>query len=517
MSGTKQMTSHRGFTVPHIGAGLVRAAALIGAAVLSACSVGPDFERPATQGSSAYQAQPLPEKTASSNDAGGEAQQFSVGKDISAEWWMLFHSKPLDTLIVEALKANPDLQSARAALRVGMENASAQVGAYFPTVAANFTASRNGNSVPLSPSLSSGVLLYNLYQAQLTANWTLDIWGGNRRAVEALQAQADAQRFQLESTYVALTTNVIAAAVQEASLRAQIAATNDIVKAESDSLVILQRQNALGQVAGADVAAQQAALAQAQQTLPPLQKQLAQQRDLLTALAGRLPSEQVEQTFELAALELPQDIPLSVPSKLVEQRPDVRIAEENLHAASAQVGVAIANMLPNISIAAGGGSVATGFSQLFTPGGGFWSVAGGVTQPIFEGDTLLHKTRAARAAFDQASAQYRSAVVTAFQNVADTLYALQYDAETFKAASASEHAAADSLAITRRQLELGSVSYLALLNAQQTYEQAVVNRIAAQASRLADTAVLFQALGGGWWNRSDVSESRTVAENEPQR
>lgn len=489
---------------------------LSGAILLGGCSVGPDFERPATSGTASYQSQPVPEKTASTTDPGGEAQQLSAGKDIPGEWWTLFHSKPLDALVSDALKANPDLQSARAALRVGMENVYAQEGAYFPTVAANFTASRNANSAPLSPSLSSGVLLYNLYQAQLSANWVIDIWGGNRRAVEGLQAQADGQRFQLESTYVALTTNVVAAAVQEASLRAQIAATNDIIKAESDSLVILQKQNALGQIAGADVAAQQAALAQAQQTLPPLQKQLAVQRDLLTALAGRLPSEQIEQTFELASLELPQDVPLSVPSKLVEQRPDIRIAEENLHAASAEVGVAIANMLPNISITAGAGSVGTGFSNLFTPGAGFWSVAGSATQPIFEGGTLLHKTRAARAAFDQASAQYRSAVVTAFQNVSDTLYALHYDAETFKAASASEHAAADSLAITRRQLELGSVSYLALLNAQQTYEQAVINRIAAQSSRLADTAALFQALGGGWWNRDDISVPKEVADNDSQ-
>jgi NodT family efflux transporter outer membrane factor (OMF) lipoprotein len=381
-----------------------------------------------------------------------------------------------------------------------------------PTIAAGFTASRNLNSYPLAPTLSSGRLLYNLYQAQLSADWTPDIWGANRRTVEALQAQADAQRFQLESTHVALTTNVVAAAVQEASLRAQIAATNDIIRAETDSLAILQRQNTLGQVAGADVAAQQAALAQAQQTLPPLQKALAQQRDLLTALAGRLPSNQIEQSFALADLALPLDVPLSVPSKLVEQRPDIRIAEENLHAASAEVGVAIANMLPNITISGGGGSVATDFSRLFTPGGAFWTVAGGVSQPLFDGGTLLHKSRAARAALDEAAAQYRGAVVTAFQNVADTLYALRYDAEAFKAAAASEHAAADSLAITRRQLELGSVSYLALLNAQQTYEQAVINRIVAQANRLADTAALFQALGGGWWNRKDDAATE-VADN----
>lgn len=487
-----------------------------GAALLAACSVGPDFETPESPKAASYQETPPPAQTASTEGPGGEAQQLKPGADIPAQWWTLFHSKPLDDLIAASIAANPDLQSARAALNVAMENVSAQQGAYFPSIGANFAASRNGNSAPLAPTLSSGLLLFNLYQAQATANWTIDIWGANRRSVEALQAQADGQKYQLEATYDALTTNVVSAAVQEASLRAQIAATEDIIKAETESLGILRKQNALGQIAGADVAAQEAALAQAQQALPPLQKQLAQQRDLLKALAGRLPSEQIEQTFTLDTLSVPTDVPLSIPAKLTQQRPDIRMAEENLHAASAQVGVAIANMLPNVDITAGAGSVATAASQLFTPGGGFWSVAGGVTQPIFQGGTLLHKTLAARAAFDQAKGQYRSTVVTAFQNVADTLYALQYDAETFKAAAASERAAADSLAIARRQLQLGAVSYLSLLNAQQTYEQAVIARIGAQTSRLSDTAALFLALGGGWWNRDDLTEPRTVVDNEPQ-
>jgi NodT family efflux transporter outer membrane factor (OMF) lipoprotein len=478
---------------------------MLAAFALGACSVGPDFSRPQTAGTASYVARPLQDTTAAAATEGGGAQHLASGKDIPGKWWALFRSAPLDTLIAEALKTNPDLDSARAALRVAMENAKAQEGVYYPNVSANFTASRNMNSVPLAPALSSGALLYNLYQAQLSANWTLDIWGGNRRAVEALDAQAEGQRFQLEATQLALIANVVADAVQEASLRAQIAATNDIIGAEKDSLDILRRQLQLGQVAGADVAAQEAALAQAQQALPPLQKQLAVERDALTALAGKLPSEEIEQTFELSSLQLPQEVPLSMPSKLTEQRPDVRVAEANLHAASAEIGVAIANMLPNITIGAGAGSVATGFSQLFTPGGGFWSVAGGATQPLFEGGALLHKTRAARATYDQAAAQYRSTVIAAFQNVADALHALQFDANALTAAAASEHAAADSLGIAHRQLELGAIGYLALLNAQQTYQQAVIGRIQAQANRYTDTAALFQALGGGWWNRDDAT------------
>jgi NodT family efflux transporter outer membrane factor (OMF) lipoprotein len=472
-------------------------------ALMSAgCAVGPDFNRPAAPAVSGYTTEPLPKETAKSDVHGGEAQQLAPAADIPAQWWALYRCEPLNALVKQAIGANPNLQSARAALRVAMESVKAQEGAYFPTLQAGYNASRNQNSSTLSPTLASSFLLFNLYQAQLSANWTPDIWGGNRRSVESLQALADAQRFQVESTYVSLTTNVVAAAVQEASLRAQIAATEDIIKAEKDSLVILNKQLALGQVAGADVAAQQAALAQAEQALPPLEKQLAQARDLLIALAGRFPSEDIAQRFDLESMQLPQQIPVSLPSKLVEQRADVRMAEENLHSASAEIGVSIANMLPNITLSANAGSTAVAMGQLFTSGNQFWNAAGGATQTLFDGGTLLHKTRAARAAYDEAAAQYRSTVITAFQNVADSLHALQSDADLLQAATASERAAADSLQITRRQLQLGSVGYLALLNAQQTYQQALIGRIQAQASRYADTATLFQALGGGWWNRT---------------
>ena len=323
--------------------------------------------------------------------------------------------------------------------------------------------------------------------------------------MESLKAQADSQRFQLEATYLTLTSNVVAAAVQEAALRGQIAATKRIIEIQSQSLELLQRQYALGQVASSDVAAQEAALAQSQATLPPLEKQLAQQRDLLARLVGRFPSETIAEEFELSSLQLPQELPVSLPSKLVAQRPDVRSAEEQLHSASAEIGVSIANRLPNITLSANVGSSATAISQLFTSGTGFWALAANLTQPIFQGGTLLHRQRAAEAAYDQAAAQYRSTVLTAFQNVADTLHAIQSDADALKAAVAAERAAAKSLAIARSQLELGDISYLALLNAEQTYQQAMINLVQALANRYADTAALFQALGGGWWNRSDVA------------
>jgi NodT family efflux transporter outer membrane factor (OMF) lipoprotein len=242
-------------------------------------------------------------------------------------------------------------------------------------------------------------------------------------------------------------------------------------------------------------------LAQVRQTLPPLQKQLEQNRDLLTALAGDFPSEDSFEQFELSAIRLPEELPVSLPSKLVQQRPDVRAAEEQLHSASALIGAAIANRLPQFTISAAYGGVATDFTKTFASGNPYWLVAGNVAQTLFAGGTLLHRQRAAEAAFEQAAAQYRSTVLTAFQNVADTLYALQSDAESLKAAVAAERAAKMTLDITLKQQQLGAVSYLALLSAQQAYQQTLIARVQAQANRYADTAALFQALGGGWWNR----------------
>ncbi|MBV8613646.1 MAG: efflux transporter outer membrane subunit, partial [Acetobacteraceae bacterium] len=321
----------------------------------------------------------------------------------------------------------------------------------------------------------------------------------------SLAAQAECQRFQLEATYLTLSSSVVAAAVQEASLRGQIAATEETIRIETDLIDILRRQEALGQIAMADVVLQESALAQARQTLPPLQKQLEQQRDQLAALAGGFPSERLLQTFTLDSLRLPRELPLSLPSRLVAQRPDVRAAEANLHAASAQIGVAVAARVPQITLTATLGSSALQAGNLFSSGYNFWNLAAGLTQPIFEGGALYHRQRAARAAFDQAAAQYRSTVLSAFQNVADTLHALQSDAIALRAAAAADSAAARSLAIVREQLRLGQVAYLSVLNAEQTSQQARLALVQAQANRFADTAALFQALGGGWWNRADVA------------
>ena len=477
-----------------------------------ACAVGPDFERPAAPEVTGYTSAPLAQQTASSDIQGGETQHFVQELDIPGQWWTLFRSAALNSLIEEALKNNPTLPAAEAALRQAWENVYAAQGAFFPTAVVSFSPSRNKTATGVVfTSASSGKPWFSLHTAQVVVAYAPDVFGGTRREVESLAATAEFQRFQLEAAYLTLTSNVVAAAVQEASLRGQIAATEEIIKIQTGSLDILRKQFELGQVAGADVAAVEATLAQAQATLPPLQKQLAVQRDLLTALIGRLPSQEPAEKFDLASLQLPQELPVSLPSKLVEQRPDIQSAAAQVHSASAEIGVAVAARLPQFTLTGNAGTTANQINQLFvTPGTAFWTVAGNVAQTVFDAGTLLHKQRAAVAAFDQAAAMYRSTVIAAFQNVADTLHALQSDAETLKAAYAAERAAFKSLEIARRQLQLGAIGYLGLLTAENTYDTALLALVQAQAARYADTAALFQALGGGWWNRQDVAPAKST-------
>jgi NodT family efflux transporter outer membrane factor (OMF) lipoprotein len=403
---------------------------------LEGCAVGPQFKKPVAPAGAGYTTAPMPTTSSTPNVVGGEAQQFLDGHDIPGEWWTIFHCKSLNDLIERSLKANPDIKAAQAALLVARENTLAQRGFYYPSVSAGFGATHAKTSSNISPVTNTSALTYSLYTPQVSVSFVPDVFGLNRRTVESLKAQEEQTRFALAATHITLSSNVAAAAIQEASLRGQIQATNDLIKINTDMLDILRKQFAKGYVSRLDVAAQEAQLAQVVATLPPLLKQLAQQRDLLAVLSGGFPNQNMPEKFELASLQLPQELPLSLPSQLVEQRPDVRQAEENLHSASALIGVAIANRLPNITLTADAGSMATVFSKIFTSGTGFWDVGGGVTQPVFEGGTLLHRERAARAAYTEAAEQYRSTVLTAFQNVADTLNALQLVAVALNTASA---------------------------------------------------------------------------------
>jgi NodT family efflux transporter outer membrane factor (OMF) lipoprotein len=493
------------------------AALMMLSAAVSGCAVGPDFKPAPAPDVSGY----VPGKLASPNPGSGgprvAAQHFVTGENISARWWAAFKSQPLDALVKQSVDHNPNLQAAEAAIKIAQYNALAQRGLFFPQITGNSTSAdfliANPGQVPPIPTVGPQDQ-YTLVTHQLTVSFVPDVWGANLRAVENLDAVTEQQLFQLDAAYLALTSNVVTAAIQEASLRGQIAATQRIITIERNLLDILKRQFSFGQAAQADVLAQDAALAQSEELLPPLEKQLAQQRDLLTALAGQYSANEIEQKFDLAHLKLPSNLPVSLPSKLVDQRPDVRAAEANMHSASASVGVAIAARLPNIVLSANGGSNSYNLAQSFQPGTGFYTVAASVTAPIFDGFTLYNKQKAAEAALDQAEAQYRATVITAFQNVADALRAVQSDASAIRAARRAEDAAKASLDIVEKQLNAGQVNQLAVLNAQQTYLTASVTRVQAEAGRLSDTAALFMALGGGWPAGCKTSDWRVCAMEE---
>ncbi len=468
------------------------------------CAVGPDFERPAAPDVAEYSAHPPSDTVATANVAGGEAQRFAKGQDISADWWTLYHSAPLNELIDHSLANNHDLKAAQAALSVARENVLAQRGVYYPSVTAAFSATRQRQSGQIAPALNSNAFLYNLFTPQVTVSYVPDVFGLNRRTVESLQAQEQEVRFQTAAAYTTLTANVVVTAIQAASLRMQIDATRQLVDINTNTVGILRYQLDKGYASRLDLAAQESQLAQVAATLPPLLKQLAQAEDLLAVLAGRFPNQAPEEKFDLSTLQLPQELPVSLPAELVSQRPDVLQAEANLHDASAKIGIATANRFPNITLTANAGSAAAAMDQLFTTGTGFWGLGAEVTAPIFQGGTLLHQQRAAKAAYTQAAEQYRSTVLAAFQNVADTLTALEQDAEALKAAAAAADAAKVTLDLAQRQQQAGYAGYLALLGAEQAYQQGRINLVQAQANRFADTAALFQALGGGWWHHPEL-------------
>jgi len=468
-------------------------------AVLTACAgcaVGPDYQRPATPTPAQFSRQP-PANTVAS--ASGAAQQWSSSEAIAKTWWRVFGSDALNQRVERALSHNPDLEAATAALKQAQENVAAQKATFFPSAQLNYSPSRQRDAVgTLSPTLTSNATYYTLHTAQLNISYAPDVFGLNRRTVESLQAQADNQRYQLEAARLTLAANVVNAAIQEASLRAQIEATRTVIDAQTRALAILHDQARLGYASGLDVAAQESALAQARQALPALEKQLAQNRDLIAVLCGDTPDQAGASEFDLEHLTLPVTLPQTLPAQLVTQRPDVRAAEESVHDASAQVGVALANRLPQFTLSGSYGGSSTSFTRMFTDDNVFWSLAGSVSQTVFDFGALKHKQRAAEAALQQSAAQYRSVVLGAFQNVADTLYAIDSDARALAAADDAETAAERTLTLTQKQQQLGYVDALVLINAQQAYEQARISRVQAQAARLSDTAALIQALGGGW-------------------
>lgn len=480
------------------------AGALLGA--LCGCAVGPNFHRPAPPRSADYGNAPSAGTTVAAPGAGGEAQTFIADRDIPGEWWTLFRSDTLSGMVGQAIKGNPNMEAAQAALHQAQLLYKAQRASLWPSVQGSFAAQRSEfPSVTLTPPTNASSNTYNLFTAQLSLSYMPDVFGGGRRALEAERAQVEATRYQLIATYVTLSSNVVTTAVAEASLRGQIAATERMLALQHQLTETVQHQQKIGTASNVDLLPQQAAEAQTAAALAPLEKQLGQTRDALTALLGRLPAEEPIETFHLDELTLPAELPVSLPSRLIQQRPDVRQAEENLHAASAEVGVALADMLPQFNITADTGSTSLAIRRLFSPYTGFWDVGASLSQTLFDAGALIYKKKAADAALDQAGAQYRATVILACQNVADTLRALRSDADALKASAEADRAAKASFDLARRQYQLGTLSLVALINAEQTYQNAEVALVQAQANRYADTAGLFQALGGGWWNLPEAT------------
>jgi len=445
----------------------------------------------------------MPKTTASSATLGGAPQTLVAGRDIRGDWWALFGSQQIAEMVQQALHAHPDLTAAQATLREAKENQRAEIGSYFPSVSAGLSAERAQQSLA-GFGFGNTSVLYTLYSASLNVSYTLDVFGSTRRQVEELGAQADYQKHELEAAYLSLTSNLVNAILTEAALKAQVEETQALIALYADALRITRSRFDAGSVSRADVLQQQASLAAEVATLPGLQKQYAQERNTVAAYLGVLPGEYRCPTIDLASLKLPGELPDVVSSAVVRQRPDILAYEALLHAAMANVGVATANLYPQFTLSASYGREGSDIASLFTPTGILWTIAGSLTQPLFEGGALLAKKRSAEAALESAAANYSSTVNSAFKDVANALVAIDADARTLQAELDSETTAAQSLAVTRSQFAAGAASYLSLLQAQQSYQSARLTLIAAQAARFTDTVAFYEALGGGWWNRKDV-------------
>jgi len=473
----------------------------IGLLALAGCAVGPDFHTPEPPKATRYTAEPLPEHTASATTVGGTAQAFNPSATLPADWWTLFHSPELDSLVRQAITDSPSLAAAQAALRSAQLLQRAEAGALFvPGVDAGANALRQHEpgylfGEPLAPSVT-----YNLYSANANVSYRLDLFGGSRRLYESYRAQTDYQRAELEAAYIALTANIVTAAINEASLRGQLAELDGVIANERAVLKVVERQFEAGGASRTDVLAQRAQLAQTEATIPALHKALAQTRNQLAVLSGRTPDRGDIPQFTLEQFTLPESLPVSVPSELVRQRPDIQAAEALLHQASAEVGVATANMYPQIDLTASLGVSSLAVHSILSKGNELWSVGGSLTQPLFHSGELLNKKRAAEANFDQAFATYREVVLSGLGDVANVLLALENDADALQAQADAEAAAKATFELAQKQYHVGGVSYLTILNAEREYDLARQARVQAAATRYADTAALFLALGGGWWN-----------------
>lgn len=492
--------------VAHTAAAPLRSLALAVAVALTGCAAGPDFRAPTVPEGKTYRADALPQATVSSDAPTGDAQRFLEGAAVPERWWTRFASDELDRRVERALAHSPTIASAQAALRQARENANAARGGLFPSVDARLGATRgNANAAGSSD-------VFTLHNVGVDVGYTLDLFGGVRRDVEAQNALADYQQYQLQGTYLSLAANVTTASFSEASLRGQIQAIEEVVKLYEEQLQVVERQQEIGAKSLGDVLAIRTQAATARAQLPALRLQLAQTQNQLAIYLGHFPSEAEFAALELDALSLPREVPVSLPSELARQRPDIRAAEAQLHQATAELGVATANLYPQITLSANLGSQARDAGDLFSSGSKVWGIGANLLQPLFRGGTLRAQKRAAEAGLDKVAADYQTTLLGAFQNVSDSLHALELDAENLKAQAEAENSASRSLELVRGQYKEGAASYLQLLDATRQYQQTRIGLIQARASRLADTAALYAALGGGWTE----SDAR-VAANAPSK
>jgi NodT family efflux transporter outer membrane factor (OMF) lipoprotein len=467
------------------GAVLAIAGALIS---LSACTVGPDFQRPAAPEAARLTRADTPLAFSTATGTAGR---------VDRAWWRSYDSPAIERLVERALEYNADIAAATANLASAQHIVAAQQGFFYPSIQAGYVGGRQSTGRTLAPAVNSGDSLYSLHTAQLSIGFVPDLLGGNRRQVESLQAQADAQRFQIDALRTTIASTVVAAAIQAASLEAQITVATDLVLAATASREHLARLHASGYASAIDLANQENLEAQYRAQVEPLRKQREQTLDLLGVLCGSTPDAILPApTWE--SIRFPTMLPEAVPSVLVSQRPDVRAAEELIRASNAQIGVATANLLPQFSITALIGGSASAISRLFDAGNSIWGAGIGAGQTLFAGGTLLERRRAAEAARDAALAQYRSTALTAFQNVADALYALDADRRALMATQAAERAARRSLDLTQVQTDRGYASALAVLAARQGWLSAKAARVQSESVHLGDSVALYQALGGGW-------------------
>jgi NodT family efflux transporter outer membrane factor (OMF) lipoprotein len=441
--------------------------------------------------------------TAPITPVSGPSQTIVAGSPVAKDWWNAFGNTELNALVELALRHNNDIQTADAALRQAAELGRAANGAKLPTLDLSYQAQRARVSNALAtPLFDPNQTLYTLHTTQVTVGYALDVFGGVKSKVASARAAAEVQRNHFEAARTTVIANVVLAVIQTGSLKAQVMAVTQSIASNAELLTMMRRRQQLGSVGASDVATQETALASAEGALPPLQRALAHQHAVIAALTGVAPGNPLPPIPDLAAMALPQSLPVSLPADLVRQRPDVQAAEAQMRGAGADVGTAIAARLPAFQLSATAGGVATDFAQMFATGNPFWTLIGGITQPLFHGGALRHQQRAAEAALDGAKAQYRASVLQAFVDVSDALNGLRTDGDALDAANRASDAAGRTLHFVRRQLELGDVGTLTVLNASAANAQASLQLIQARAARLSDSVALFQAMGGDWQSRS---------------